>query len=74
MADRLSNIPPLESLSLGKIDIGPVIAAKTVARQKAMHATINITKTVAERLDNLNTFKNLLTIIYLIRYIKILIK
>lgn len=64
---------PPDSLSLGKIDIGPVMDANTVAKQNAMHATINITKTVADRLDNFNTLKNLLTIIYSIRYIKLLI-
>jgi len=63
-----------DSLSLGKIDIGPVMDAKTVAKQNAMHATINITKTVADRLDNFNTLKNLLTIIYSIKYIKLLIQ
>ena len=65
-------MPPV-SLSFGKIDIGPVIAAKTLARQKAIHATLNITNTVAERLDTFITFTNLLRIIYLIRYINILI-
>ncbi len=69
MAERLSKTPPL--LSLGKIDIVPVIEAKTVAKQKAKQATIKITNTVADRLDNINTFQNLLTIIYLIRYIKV---
>lgn len=55
MAERLSKTPPL--LSLGKIDIGPVIDAKTEAAQNAMHATRNITNTVADRLDNINTFQ-----------------
>ena len=54
MAERLSKTPPL--LSLGKIEIGPVMDAKTVAKQKATHATMNITNTVADRLDNINTF------------------
>ena len=45
ITERLSKIPP-DSLSLGKIDIGPVMDAKTLAKQNATHATINITKTV----------------------------
>ena len=73
ITERLSKMLP-DSLSLGKIDIGPVIDAKTLAKQNATHATINITKTVADRLDNFNTLKNLLTIIYSIRYIKLLIQ
>ena len=55
IAERLSNIPP-DSLSLGKIDIGPVIDAKTLARQNAKTATMKITKTVADLLANINTY------------------
>ena len=55
MADKLSKTPP-DSLSLGKIDIGPVIDAKTLARQNARTATIKITKTVADLLVKFNTF------------------
>ena len=54
MAERLSKIPPV-SLPLGKIDIGPVIDAQTHAKQKAIMATINITKTVADLLDKFTT-------------------
>jgi hypothetical protein len=50
MAERLSKMPPL-SLSSGKIDIGPVIDAQTHAKQKAIIATMKITKTVADLLD-----------------------
>jgi uncharacterized membrane protein len=56
IAERLSKTLPV-SFSLGKIEIGPVIAPKTLAKQKAMQATINITRTVAERLDILTPFK-----------------
>ena len=55
IADKLSKIPP-DSLSLGKIDIGPVIDAKTLARQNARTATIKTTKTVADLLAKFNTF------------------
>ena len=55
IADRLSRTPP-DSLSLGKIDIGPVIDAKTLARQNARTATIKTTKTVADLLAKFNTF------------------
>jgi hypothetical protein len=72
MVERLSNTPP-DSDSFGNIDIGPVMDAKTLAKQKAIIATMKITRTVADRLDNVNTLKNLLTIIYAIRYIKILV-
>lgn len=72
IAERLSNIPP-DSVSLGIIDIGPVIDAKTLARQNARTATINMTKTVADLLAKLNTLKNLLKLICLIKYINILI-
>ena len=51
MAERLSKILP-ELLSLGKIDIGPVIDAQTQARQNAIIATIKITRTFADLLDN----------------------
>lgn len=54
MAERLSKIPPL-LLSLGKIEIGPVMDAQTHAKQKAIMATMNITKTVADLLDNVTT-------------------
>ena len=37
-------------------DIGPVIDAKTLARQNARIATIKITKTVADLLVKFNTF------------------
>ena len=50
----LSNILS-ESVSLGKIDIGPVIDAKTLAKQNAKTATIKITKTVADLLAKFNT-------------------
>ena len=63
IADKLSKTPP-ESVSLGKIDIGPVIDANTVARQKATMATMKITKTVADLLDNITTFKLTKKIIY----------
>jgi hypothetical protein len=53
-ADKLSSTPP-DSVSLGKIDIGPVIDAKTLAKQNAMTATIKMTKTVADLLDKFNT-------------------
>lgn len=72
IAERLSNIPP-DSLSLGIIDIGPVIDANTLARQNAMTATINMTKTVADLLVKFNTLKNLSKLICLIKYINILI-
>ena len=49
-------MPPL-SLSLGKIDIGPVIDAQTHAKQKEIMATIKITKTVADLLDKITTLK-----------------
>ena len=62
MADRLSNIPPLESLSLGKIEIGPVIDANTLARQNARTATIKITKTVADLLVKINTFLKIIKV------------
>ena len=52
MAERSSNIPP-EPLSLGKIEIGPVMDAQTQARQNAIIATTKITKTVADLLDKL---------------------
>jgi hypothetical protein len=55
MADRLSNIPP-DSVSLGKIEIGPVIDAKTLARQNAKTATMKITNTVADLLVTIITF------------------
>ena len=71
IADRLSNTPP-DSLSLGKIEIGPVIDAKTLAKQNARTATIKITKTVADLLDTINTYLNLLKLICLMRYINIL--
>ena len=54
MAERLSKIPPL-LLSLGKIEIGPVMDAQTHAKQKAIIATMKITKTVADLLDNVTT-------------------
>ena len=56
MAERLSKILP-ESLSLGIIEIGPVIDAQTQARQNAIMATIKITKTVADLLDKLPPHK-----------------
>ena len=56
MADRLSNIPP-DSVSLGKIEIGPVIDAKTLARQNAKTATMKITKTVADLLVTISPSK-----------------
>lgn len=49
------------SLSLGRMDIGPVIDAQTHAKQKAIMATMKITKTVADLLDKITTLK-LLTI------------
>lgn len=51
----LSSILLPESVSLGKIDIGPVIDAKTLAKQNAKTATIKITKTVADLLAKFNT-------------------
>ena len=54
MAERSSKIPPL-SLSLGKIDIGPVMDAKTHAKQKAIIATMKNAKTVADLLDKVTT-------------------
>ena len=46
-----------ESLFSGKTAIGPVMDAKTLAKQNAKIATMNITKTLAERLAKNNTFK-----------------
>ena len=37
------------------MDIGPVIAPNTLAKQKATIATIKITNTVADLLDTINT-------------------
>lgn len=54
-AERLSSTPP-DSVSLGKIDIGPVMDANTLAKQNAMTATMKMTKTVADLLDKFNTF------------------
>ena len=56
-AERLSSTPP-DSVSLGKIDIGPVMDANTLAKQNAMTATMKMTKTVADLLDKLNTSQN----------------
>lgn len=55
IAERLSKTPP-DSVPLGKIEIWPVIDAKTLARQNARTATIKITKTVADLLDTIITF------------------
>ena len=49
-----------ESVSLGKIEIGPVIDAKTLAKQNAITATIKITKTVADLLVTNNTLQKLI--------------
>ena len=54
IAERLSNMLPV-SLSLGKIDIGPVMDAQTHAKQNATIATMKITKTVADLLDKFTT-------------------
>lgn len=54
MAERLSKMLPA-SLSLGKIDIGPVMDAQTQAKQKAIMATAKITRNVADLLDNVYT-------------------
>ena len=56
-AERLSNTPP-DSVPLGKIEIGPVMDAKTLAKQNARTATIKITKTVADLLDTIITLLN----------------
>lgn len=56
MAERLSKILP-ESLSFGRIEIGPVMDAQMQARQNAMIATIKITRTVADLLDKIPPHK-----------------